>query len=262
MRHLAAIIFSLGFGGVAAADTVTAVLEPARSVELRSTVNGRVAGLDLKEGETVAAGLVVAEVDARVQKARVDLAEVIARADGASVRAERLFDQAVTLRDRVANAHNKGAAQDWELLAAEQAVALAEADRQVAQDDMLRRQAELALEKATLAEFDITAPFDAVVLEVMVEQGEIIDTGTVLLEIGTIEQLTATAFVPLDWSKRLKRDSGLDATTEFGETVAVEVDAIDPRVDPASQTVRVVFSVSNDQKTLLPGTTLNIEAPK
>lgn len=261
MRLLAILTLAVFLAGQAKAETITAVLEPARVVDLRSTVNGRVARLDLNEGDRVEAGMILAEIDARVQSARVALAEVVADASGATLRAERLLDQAATLRDRVAEARRKGAAQAWELTAAEQALAVAEADAQMISEDLERRKAELQLEQATLAEFSIEAPFQATILEVMVEPGEIVDTGTVLMSIGTISSLTSTAFVPVSWLEKLERGSELSSETEFGDRVVARVKAIDPRVDPASRTIRVVLSLDNAEGAYLPGTTLNIEAP-
>lgn len=257
-----AALLILSLAAPAYAESVTAVLEPSRTVEIRSTVNGRVAALGLIDGDQVALGAPLARIDARVQEARVNLAEVIASAEGASVRAERLLEQAVARRDRIATARTKGAAQEWEVVAAEQAVAVAEADKLVAQDDLRRKQAELALEQATLTEFSIDAPFDATVLEVFVDPGEIVDTGTVLMEIGSVNDLIATAFVPVEWMPDLTRDAAVSAQTEAGTRVDAAVKAIDPRVDPASRTVRIVLSLANEAGALLPGSTLIVEAPQ
>ncbi|MEL6644209.1 MAG: efflux RND transporter periplasmic adaptor subunit [Pseudomonadota bacterium] len=245
----------------AGAQGVTAVLEPARIVELRSTVNGRVAEIGVRDGDVVAAGDRLAAIDARVQEARVALARVVAEAEGAMVRARQVLTQAETRRDRIVGARDRGAAQDWEVVAAEQAVAIAAADLDVVRDDLARREAELALEQATLAEFVLAAPFDATVLEVFVETGAIVDTATTFLEIGTLDRLTATAFLPVDWLPGLERGGDLSATTEFGGDVTARIDAIDPRVDPASRTVRVVLMLENADGALLPGTTLEIGAP-
>ena len=245
----------------AAAATVTAILAPARTVEIRSTVNGRVAALDLIDGDRVAAGDPLAQIDGRVQEARVALADVIASAKGVSLRADRVLEEATARRDRIATARTKGAAQEWEVVAAEQAVAVAEADKLVAEDDLRRKRAELALEQATLAEFLIDAPFDATVLEVFVDPGEIVDTGTVLMEVGSIDDLIATAFVPVEWLPGLSRGAPIAASTDLGGRVDATVNAIDPRVDPASRTVRVVLRLDNSDGRYLPGTTLVVEAP-
>lgn len=260
MRVLGALAILVCLSGPVLADTVTVVLEPWRSVELRSTVNGRIAAMSAREGTAVAGGEVLATVDASVQRARVKLAEVVATATGTLLRADRLLDQARTRLDLLEEARSKGAAQPWEVVAAEQAVAVAEADRLVALDDRNRREAELALERATLSEFDIRAPFDATILEVVIDEGEIVDTGTIIMSIGDLQTLSATAFVPVEWLPDLSPDSTLRADAE-GTRVEVTVSAIDPRVDPASRTVRVVLDVANPDAALLPGMTVVVESP-
>lgn len=244
------------------AQDVTAVLEPAQSVELRSTVNGRVTEILSLEGTTVTGGEVVAKIDAAVQAARVSLAQVSADAKGAAKRAETLVDQAKFRRNRLASALAKGAAQAWEVEMAEQAVAVAEADLSVVRDEQDRRAAELALEKATLSEFEIRAPFDATVLNVAVDPGEIVDTATVLVEVGALTILQATAFVPIDWLTAVKVSEPIPATFEDGAKQDISVLAIDPRIDPASRTVRLVVEVENTGGINRPGQIVTLHDPR
>ncbi len=250
------------FPTVLTAQDVTAVLEPAQSVELRSTVNGRVISITELEGTLVKAGDVIAEIDGSVQRARVKLTQIAAEATGTIERAKTLVTQAEFRRDRLAAALSKGAAQSWEVEIAEQAVAVARADLIVAQDDQNRRAAELALEQATLSEFSIRAPFDATVLNVAVDPGDIVDTATVLVEVGALDTLLATAFVPLEWVPDLPASGPIKASFEGGAKADVTIRAIDPRVDPASRTVRVIVEVANTDGTLRPGEVVNLNDPR
>ena len=262
MRLALALATFIATTGLAGAQDVTAVMEPLRSVELRSTVNGRVTNIVELEGTRVAKGDVLAEVDARVQQARVTLAQVAAEANGSVTRAAELLAQAEFRRDRIAAARASGAAQAWEVETAEQAVAVAKADLEVAREELGRREAELGLELATLSEFTVNAPFDATVLNVGVDPGTIVDTATVLLEIGALDVLQATAFVPVEWATDLNVEAELSASLENGRAVAATVRAIDPRVDPASRTLRVLIEIANDEGTLRPGEILVIKDPR
>ena len=244
------------------AQDVTAVLEPAQSVELRSTVNGRVTEVLSLEGTLVSGGQIVARIDAAVQAARVSLAQVSANAKGAAKRAETLVEQAKFRRDRLASALAKGAAQAWEVEMAEQAVAVAQADLSVVQDEQDRRAAELALEQATLSEFAIRAPFDATILNVAVDPGEIVDTATVLVEVGALDTLQATAFVPIDWLTAITVSEPIGATFEDGAKQEISVLAVDPRIDPASRTVRLIVEVANADGTNRPGQIVTLHDPR
>ena len=262
MARLLALAIFLSLPVQAMAVDVTAVLEPLRSVELRSTVNGRVTRIVEPEGTAVAAGDVVAEVDAGVQRARVELAQVTARAQGSLTRAEELLKQAEFRLERITSARERGAAQSWEVETAAQAVSVAKADVTVARDELRRREAELGLELAKLAEFTVRAPFDATVLNVAVDPGTIVDTATVLVEIGALGTLQASAFVPIEWAPSLSGRDSVPARLENGQTVDARLRALDPRVDPASRTIRVLVEVPNEDGALRPGEILVIEDPR
>ncbi|MEM7488609.1 MAG: hypothetical protein AAF390_05735, partial [Pseudomonadota bacterium] len=177
-------VFLAGALAVAAGDAVaqdiSAVLEPVQSAEIRATVAGRVAALHAREGDVVARGAPLVDMDGRVQAARVDLARVASEATGAVDRAQTALRRAEAVADRMRRAREQGAAQPWEVEEAEQAVALAEADLRIVRDDARRADAQLTLEEATLAEFRVLAPFNATVLETFVEEGENVDTDTAI----------------------------------------------------------------------------------
>ena len=249
------------FPTLLAAQSVTAILEPDQSVELRSTVNGRVIETVQKEGTAVKEGQVVAKIDAAVQEARVQLAKVASEASGTVLRAQKQLEQAEFRQDQIQQTRDNGAAQAWEVDVAKQAVAVAKADLVVAQDEQDRRAAELALEEATLAEFSIRAPFDGILLNVAVDPGEIVDTATVLVEIGALNRLLATAFVPVDWVQNLAAGDPLKVSLENDTAKDATVRAVDPRVDPASRTIRLLVEVSNLDQSMRPGEVLVIENP-
>ncbi|MCY4178825.1 MAG: efflux RND transporter periplasmic adaptor subunit, partial [Litoreibacter sp.] len=260
--RLAFLILALGIVAMPLRAEVTGVLQPLRAVELRSTVNGRVTFIIEPEGTVVSSGAVVAEVDASVQRARVALAEVVAGAKGAVTRAEELLKQAEFRLERIARARAQGAAQSWEVAVAEQAVAVAQADIGVAEDELSRRRAELGLELATLEEFTIRAPFDATVLNVAVDPGAIVDTSTILVELGALDVLQATAFVPVEWATALSGATDLSATLESGQPVTARLRALDPRIDPASRTLRLLIELPNADGTLRPGEIVTLQDPR
>lgn len=243
------------------AQSVSAILEPVNSVEIRPSVNGRLDQISVSEGDVVAKGAVLASIDARVQRARVALATFAANADGAVLRAQIVIEQAKALRDRVARARKKGAAQAWEVTQSQQAVQLAQADLQVAQEGVSRNQSQLDLDKAILSEFDMTAPFDGTVLEIRTQPGEIVDTQTTILQIGNLSQLRATAFVPLDWLETLSTGTQIDALLLSGGNALGTVSSVDPRVDPASLSVRIRVAFDNADRALLAGSAVTLSKP-
>ncbi len=261
MIRFLAIVAGLVFGAQgSAAQPVSAVLEPVQFVEMRSVVAGRVAVLKASEGQDVKGGATLAQIDARVQQARVDLSRIAAEAKGAEERASILVLQAEKLNERVLAARAKRAAQPWEVTQAKQALELARADQRIALETASQLKAQLLLEEATLKEFTISAPFDGTVFELMVEQGEIIDTQTPVMAFGNLDRLKATAFLPIDWLPELEVGGTLPAQLKIGgETLGAEIVSIDPRIDPASLSVRIRVEIENPGRRIFAGSILLLE---
>jgi len=245
---------------LATAQTVSAILEPAQLIEVKPSVSGRIGKSVAREGSLAETGAVLASIDANVQNARVQVAKIAADGEAAQEKADIVVTQARTLVERVIRARRKGAAQAWEVLQARQALQLAEADARLAEESMQQRRAQLKLEQATLAEFNLNAPFSGSVLQVFIEPGEIVTTDTVAFEFGALERLKATAFVPLDWAQELARGDVLTAKLPSmnNRSVVVIVTNVDPRIDPASQTARVTLELENEDGAVFAGTALQL----
>lgn len=256
------VLIALLLGTAAEAQPVTATLEPSQYVEVRAAVSGRLSQLTGEEGARVATGDVLAAIDASVQAARVRLAEAAASATGSTLRGERALAMAETARDRIVEARERGVAQDWEVERSEQTVALAEADLQMVRDELELNLGQLAMERAMLEEFRVRAPFDGTVLQVFRENGEIVDTQSVLLQVGNLATLKATAFVPVDRLAGLAPGSSIEGVLDIGgDRVDALVTSIDPRMDPASRTVRVTLEIPNPEGRYLVGSALQLELP-
>ncbi len=257
------IALALCAAAPAGAQSVTAILEPAQYAEMKTTVSGRIETIYVREGDAVTGGQPIVQIDADVQRARVALARVAAEGQGGPERARTALAQAMSLRDRVATAHDKGAAHKWEVTQTDQAVALAEADLVIANELQARAEAQLALEQATLEEFVVLAPFDGRVLDVFTEPGETIELDTIILAVGHLDTLTATAFVPLDWAAGFTRGETVSVSldTPPGAVADAVVAVVDPRLDPASRTVRIQLELANPDGAYLAGTAITLMQP-
>ena len=259
-----ALVFALSILAVPAlAETVTAVLEPVQFAEIRAARPGRLAEIFVTEGEKVQARAPLAALDSAAQQARVDLADAVAAATGSIDRAKTQLKQALTVKARVDRAAARGAAKEWEVIQAEQAVTLAQADIKIAEDRVSQIRGQFALERAVLKEYERTASFDATVLQVFREVGETVELKDVIMEVGRLSELKATAFAPVSSLDDLKVGTQLPAVVEgpSPSDTEVTVATIDPRVDPASQTVRVTLGLDYSQRRYLAGTTVSVTFP-
>ncbi len=261
MRVLGWVMLAhLGWSTATFAQNVSAILEPVQVIELKPSVPGRLATLDVAEGDGLAKGAVLAAMDARVQEARVALAKIAAAAAGPTDRADIVVEQATELLARITKARARGAAQPWEVRQAEQALSLARADAQIAAETATRLGAQLALEEATLSEFIMQAPFNGTVLQIIAEPGAIVDTDETILEFGNLARLSATAFLPVDWAQSLTVGDQVSANLAGAEQSSLEltVAAVDPRIDPASRSVRVRLEMDNPDRQIFAGTTIEL----
>lgn len=247
----------------ALAQGVTAILEPSQSVEIRTNITGQLLSVDVMEGAQVAQGAALAQIESRTQRKRVELAQAVADADGRLQRAAAQIAQAQSLLTRLQTAQERGAAQIWEVEQAEQTVALAQADLQIARDGQLQAQAQMALEQAILDEYTLRAPFAGVVLDVLETPGAQVNAQSVLLALAQLDALEATAFIPLEWLDRIAVGQSLGAEVDGAalQSAAVEITTIDPRIDPASRTVRIRVALDNADGAFQPGATLILQAP-
>ncbi|MFZ5788882.1 MAG: efflux RND transporter periplasmic adaptor subunit [Acidobacteriota bacterium] len=248
---------------VVARVKATATVNPRRKVEVQSKVIGEVVSVPVAEGDTVAAGQVVLEIEKALYQAARDQAK--AALDQATVNLERtraeVANEVMNL-DRVSRLVGEGVlsqeALDRARLAHDSAEIAVRAQREaIEQARSAYRRAVEDLERTT-----IRAPMDGVVTALNVEKGEtaIVGTmnfaGSVLLVIGDLSELIAEAEVAesevvglaLGQPARVKVDALPDApmagrVVEIGSSgvrqadvvkfrVKVALDSPDPRVRP------------------------------
>ena len=253
------------FGGMCAAagaETLTAVLEPKTSASMTATRAGRISDIHVNEGDRVTARQPLVDMESAVQSARVSLAIVAAQANGVVKRADQQIAQAQKLLTRETTARTRGAAQPREVEQAEQALALAKADRRIAQEALERAGAQLVLEKAILEELTLRAPFDGLILEIVHSTGETVDSDIPILTLADLSVLKATGFVSSQGASGLATGTTLQARLDGAAApVDVTVSSIDPRIDSVSQTQRVTFELDNAALAYRPGATLVLDLP-
>lgn len=124
-------------------------------------------------------------------------------------------------------------------------------------------QAEVALEKArsTLEQTEIRAPFDGWVADLAVEPGSRVREGDSLvsvLDLSRMEvevQVLETALPAIDPGRRVRARFPAFPRREFEGRVA----AINPRVDPESNTARVTVRLENPRVRIVPGMHASVE---
>ncbi|MEM8875828.1 MAG: efflux RND transporter periplasmic adaptor subunit [Planctomycetota bacterium] len=206
------------------------------------------------EGASVTAGMVIARLDRRRMNA--ELAE--RQADLASTQA--LLEEAKANRDlaasefeRMRGAFETRASSADEFNEAKFRLAAAEARVASADRSVMRIERAIEAVNIRMADLDVVAPYDGLVVDRAVDPGEWLDAGDAVLTIvstGTIEV----------WLDVPERYSGFDSSTT---TFPIEVDGVGlldstdvrrvPQMNPRARTFRVIAALDDEQGRLQPG---------
>jgi len=204
----------------------TGTVEPVRWAKVAPTVTGRIISIAVQEGDRVAAGQVLARLDAGEAQARV--AELAAREKFLKDDAERI--RALAAREVASRQSNEKVQSDLNQ---------AEAARQAAQ----RR----------LSEYTLTAPQAGLILRRDGEPGEVAQPGQVLFWVGEPRPLRVQAEIDEEDIARVKlgQTAWLKADAYPGEALPSTVADITPKGDPVNKTYRVRLALPDDTKLLI-----------
>ncbi len=211
--------------------------------DLAVRVSGAVVMVPVDTGSIVAAGDTIAELDRELLEIELSSADAalgearagveVARADVTV--AARAFDRIDGLRGT--SAFSQGRFED-----AEGALARARGELSRAEAGVVAAQAAQARAAYELARATVRAPFDATVLEVLVDPGEYLQPGTAvarLLDVGTLE---VEANVPAQFVGSLSPGLTLSGQTDTGEPLTLTVRAVLPTEFSTTRTRPVRFS--------------------
>ncbi len=257
---------------VPAVEVESVVLRLLEEAEVPAQESGVVTKVAVREGERVKQGQLLTQIDDQVARLAADAAKAqleIARAKSTNDVRIRFSKKSLEVAQaelrrstesigRFPKSVSQSQLDVEELnvqknqLEAEQA----EQERQIAVLEMNSKQNELSAALAEVTRRRILAPFDGVIVQVYVRNGEWVKPGQQALRIVNVDRLKAEGFVPA-----AKANAALE-----GKPVQVSVDAtgdakpfegtivfVSPEVDPITGQVRVWAEVDNRGGKLRPG---------
>lgn len=211
-------------GTLTASDTVTVSPE----------IAGRIISVSTAQGDKVAKGDILAELDTTIYRAQ--LAEAEAKMTLWRANAER-----------ASNLMAKGAGTPKAVDEATSELGVAEAA--------------LNLALANLAKTKITAPFSGTLGLRQVSIGEYMTPGQAIFTLSRIDPLYVDFAVPQTELAILKQGTGVDIRTDAfpGERFVGMILAIDPKLDAAARAVSVRAEIANPDGRLKPGLFIEVE---
>ena len=209
-------------GPVAVHLATTSAIEAERTARVLSETSGVVTEIRVREGASVAAGAVLARVDARDRRLAFQQAELrLARAEAEHSRQQRAFEQ-----DLVSEYDYEKSRFDRDLTASELETARLELERT-----------------------DIRAPFAGRVTEVMLVAGGHLDPAQHLLTLADFDTLVARLYVPeRDVAGLVPGQPALVRPESDGSGAGVpgRIREISPIVDSGTGTVKVTVALSRE----------------
>lgn len=204
-----------------------------QSLTLRPELTGRVAAIHFRDGQDVAAGDLLLEIEddelqAELRSAREQLAF-------ASTSAERLQN-----------------------LLSSGSVTANERDDAVSRREVLR--AEVARLQARLDKSQIRAPFDGKLGLRQVSLGQLIEANTAITTLQSLDRLQVDFSVPERYAARVSPGTRLVLSVAGHEReFEAVVRAVDARVDESTRTLIVRADVDNRERRLMPGNYARVE---
>ena len=227
--------------------SATGTIEPQLSVDISSSVMGRVTRLAINEGDRVAGGQFLLQIDPESLRSAVNRNEASLRAAESGVEQARVAVESARVNLELARDTLERQTELWELeLISREEYDQARRELELRETEFKARQVEVATarqrirqERATLesAEYDleqvtITSPIDGVITRRSIEEGETVvigtmnNPGTVLMTIADFSILEAHVEV----------DETDIPSVRLGQTAAITIDALPDTTYPGRVT--------------------------
>ena len=219
---------------VARVVSLSARIEPARTVELKAETSGRVVAVGAARGTRVASGTLIARLEVGDRAARATQARATLK------QREIEFAGLTKLKP-------EGYISDAKMA---ETAALLEAAR-----------AELQRANLDLARMNIRAPFAGALQDRAVEVGDYVSPGITVATFVDERTLVASASLADDQAAGLRRGAKGSAKLSTGQTVVGAVRYVAPVADPATRTFKLELEFPNASGQLPAGVTAEVQLP-
>jgi len=243
---------------------VTGELRAVRRAHVATKEPSIVLDIPVEEGQAVKKGDLLARLDGK--RLEITLLEIEAQQAVAQATIdERQADATWRQRDldNLQRMAAGGAGNPKELYDAEAAVKIANAKLAAAEKEVESIRSRADFTRTRLADTNITAPFDGVIVAKNTEQGEWVDEGAAIVEMVSTGPIDVWMDVPQQFSGAIIGRSAtvhviIDASGEAVETAQLR--AI-PQVDPRARTFSLIARLPNEKGVLAPGMSVTAMVP-
>jgi RND family efflux transporter MFP subunit len=250
------VVADMGKAGYAA--SFDCLIEPFQTVELGTPVTGMLERVEVRRGDAIAKGQILAALESRAEQSAAELARYRSEQIGPMRLAENKREFSRRKFDRRRGMAAEQLMSEQESDDAEAEFKLAESELQVAKENRQIARLEFQQQSSLLNLRTIRSPFDGVVVEQMHYAGEVVEPGAAepaILKVAQLDPLSVHAILPKEMFGKLAVGMTADVVPEIptGHTYTARVTTIDRLVDAASGTFVVNLELANPKLEILAG---------
>jgi len=240
--------------------------EPDQEIKVAAPEIGVLATLNVKEGQTVKQGQVLATLDNQVLVAGLAVARAKAKASGRLNAAQALQKLNETKLSRLQPLLARGAAQQAEVDQVSAELSNARASAQAAREELQVSALEVKQIEAQIERRTLRSPINGVVIELKKEVSELVG-GTAnepqVLTVARIDPLLVTIHVPTSEALKLSLDQKVAIEFPAYTPASAEgtVTFVSPITDAGSNTVKIKIRLDNSAGKLRSGLKCLVKLP-
>ena len=262
MKVVAAVLVLL-IPAVCAAQGFECLMDPSQVVELRASVEGEITAVHVQRGDVLRKGQLLVELQSAAERVAVELAGYRAQMEGEVTMAGTRLEFAKKKLARVIDLEQNNFVSPQARDEAEAEQSLAESElkaaiegRELAKIEFRRAQEQLALRT-------LSSPFAGVVVDRLLNPGDLAEAGTgrkPILKIAQINPLKVDVVVPAALYGRIAVGQSASVSSAVsGVRYEAKVKIVDRVIDAASDTFVVRLELPNPQLSLPVGSRCTAE---
>ncbi|MGV0986278.1 MAG: efflux RND transporter periplasmic adaptor subunit [Limnohabitans sp.] len=202
-------------------------LSPRRYTTLAAEIPAKVLSIQPQEGGAFEAGQTLVSFDCAIQQSQLDKAKATVAATGITLESNQ---------EMIKHA------------------AIGKVELQVSEAEALKAQAEAKAADIVVSKCKVLAPFNGRVAEQKVREEQFVQTGQALLEVIDDSLLELEFIAPSSWLPSLRRKRSVRVRVdETGKSYIAKVARVGARVDPVSQSIKVIAIIEGRPSELMPG---------
>lgn len=253
-------------------EVESVVLRLLEEAEVPAQEAGVITAVAVREGQRIKQGELLAQIDDQVSRLAADAAQAqydISRAKATNDVRIRFLKKALEVSEaelrrsmesieRFAKSVSQSQLDVERLTVQKNRLEAEQADyeQHIARLEMNAKEKELTAARADVARRRIDSPFDGVIVQMYVRQGEWVEPGQKALRIVNVDRLKAEGFLPADRATADLAGKSVSITVEpapEAEVFSGNIVFVSPEVDPITGQVRVWAEVDNRAGRLRPG---------